>query len=150
MSAGGPSANVDHIGIVVPDLDAAAALYRDILGCVVSERIEPREQGIAKVFVSFGNLEIELIEPTTPDSPLKALLEEHNASDFLARHPTGGLHHVCYAVSDLESARGALAAGGYRVLGTGAGAIGTSGRPILFLDPGGTDGVLVELKQARS
>jgi methylmalonyl-CoA/ethylmalonyl-CoA epimerase len=138
---------VDHLGIVVPDLAAATKFYRDVLGCPVSEPVIPPEQGIAVVFVFFGNLRVELIAPTVDRSPLAHILEDHTVNDFLAREPAGGLHHVCYVVEDLEAVRDRLQAAGQRVLGTGDPIIGASGQPILFLNPRSTAGTLIELKQ---
>jgi methylmalonyl-CoA/ethylmalonyl-CoA epimerase len=138
---------VDHFGIVVPDLDAATAFYRDVLKCEVTDPVIREDQGIKKAFVQFQNMQMELIAPTTAESPIKDVLEDHNVSDYIRRNPGGGLHHVCYTVSDLHAARAMLAAKGYRALGTATSAIGTAGLPILFLDPVGTNGVLIELKQ---
>lgn len=141
------SYEVDHLGVVVPDLDAGAAFYRDVLGCPVSEPVVPEGQGIAVVFVLFRNLRIELIAPTVDRSPIVHLLEDHTVNDFLARHPSGGLHHVCYVVDELETVRDRLRASGHRALGTGEPIIGASGQPILFLDPRSASGTLIELKQ---
>jgi methylmalonyl-CoA/ethylmalonyl-CoA epimerase len=138
---------VDHLGIVVPDLDAATRFYRDVLGCPVSEPVIPPGQGIAIVFVPFGNLRVELIAPTLERSPLAHVLENHTVNDFLAREPAGGLHHVCYVVDDLAAVRDRLQAAGQRVLGTGSPIIGAGGQPILFLDPRCAAGALIELKQ---
>ncbi|MCC6777324.1 MAG: VOC family protein [Hyphomicrobiales bacterium] len=138
---------VDHLGIVVPDLDAAIAFYRDALKCKVTAPVVRHGQGIKKAFVCFENMQVELIAPTTPESPIKDVLEHHNASDYIRRHPDGGLHHVCYSVPDLEEARDALRGKGYRMLGAASTAIGAANQPIVFLDPAGTDGVLIELKQ---
>ena len=146
-SAAMASYEVDHLGVVVPDLDAAAAFYRDVLGCPVSELVVPEGQGIAVVFVPFRNLRIELIAPTVDRSPIAHLLEDHTVNDFLARQPAGGLHHVCYVVDELEAVRDRLRAWGHRVLGTGEPIIGASGQPILFLDPRSASGTLIELKQ---
>src|ERR1700730_10955288 len=66
---------VDHLGIVVPDLAAAVQLYRDVLGCPVSEPVVPPDQGIAVVFVRFGNVRVELITPTVAVSPIPHVLE---------------------------------------------------------------------------
>jgi methylmalonyl-CoA/ethylmalonyl-CoA epimerase len=141
------SYEVDHVGVVVPDLDAAAAFYRDILGCRVSDPLVLEGQGIAVVFVPFRNLRIELIAPTVDRSPIAHVLENHTVNDFLARQPAGGLHHVCYVVDELEAVRDRLRASGHRVLGTGQPIIGASGQPILFLDPRSASGTLIELKQ---
>ena len=143
-AASGPP-RIDHFGIVVRELRAAAALYRT-LGCDVAEPIVREGQGIAKVFVRFGNMTVELIEPTTLDSPIKDRLEDHNASDFLVRRPGGGLQHVCFAVPDLPLAREALAERGYRDLGPESAVVET----VAWLDPAGADGVLIELKQSAA
>lgn len=141
---------VDHLGIVVPDLTAATQLYRDVLGCPVSEPVIPPDQGIAIVFVRFGNTRVELIMPTVPVSPITHVLENHTANAFLARQPQGGLHHICYVVDDLKSICDRLRARGIRVLGTGEPIIGASGLPIVFLDPSTAAGTLIELKQKAS
>src|SRR5579862_6906700 len=92
------SYDVDHLGIAVPDLDAATKLYRDVLGCPVGEPVVPPGQGIAIVFVQFANVHVELLMPTVDVSPIPHLLENYTINDFLERQPTGGLHHICYVV----------------------------------------------------
>ena len=139
--------DVDHLGIVVPDLDAATQFYRDVLGCPVSDPVMPPDQGIAVVFVRFGNVRVELIMPTVDASPIPHVLENHTVNAFLERQPQGGLHHICYLVDDLKAVCGRLTARGIRVLGTGEPIIGASGLPIVFLDPATAAGTLVELKQ---
>jgi methylmalonyl-CoA/ethylmalonyl-CoA epimerase len=139
--------NVDHLGIVVPDLTRAMRFYRDVLGCPVDDPVVPPDQGIAISFVRFANVRIELIAPTTDVSPLPHVLENHTVNDFLARQPGGGLHHVCYAVGDIIAVRERLRTRGIRVLGRGEPIIGASGLPILFLDPASALGTLIELKQ---
>lgn len=143
-----PGAQVDHFGVVVRDLDAAIAFYRDVLGCPVTEPVERPGQGLMKAYVDFVNMRIELIAPTTADSPIKHVLERHNASDFLARQPGGGLHHVCYSVPNLAATCATLTKAGYRMLGTSGPVTGAMGNAVCFLDPERLDGVLVELKQA--
>jgi len=138
---------VDHLGVVVPDLPTAVSFYREALGCEVSQPIEPPGQGIAVIFVRFGNLRVELISPTMPRSPLGSLLEDYTVNDFLDRQPAGGLHHVCYVVEDLAAVIVRLAQTGARVLGSGCPIIGASGQPIVFLDPRSGPGSLIELKQ---
>ncbi len=140
-------ATLDHVGFVTASAEEAARFYRDVLGCEATPRTDRAGQGIAKVYVQLTNLKIELIEPTTADSPIRATLGDHNASDTLARHPGGVIHHVCYAVPDLHAAHERLLASGYRVLGDGGAAFGAS---VLFIDPASTGGALIELKeQAR-
>lgn len=139
---------VDHLGIVVPDLAAACAFYRDVLRFPVSDPVVHQDQGIAVAFVQLANVRVELLAATCVRSPIEDVLEDQTINHFLARNPQGGLHHVAYVVDDLIATRDRLTAGGYRVLGKGAPIIGAGGLPILFLDPKKTGGALIELKQA--
>lgn len=139
---------IDHIGIVVPDLGAAIAFYRDALGCAIGATVRLEEHDIEVSFVDFANARIELIAPLGRHAPPRTLLGDHTSADFLARSPQGGLHHVCYLVPDLAAALARLGAMGVKPLGTGRPEIGASGKPIIFLDPATTGGTLVELKQA--
>lgn len=138
---------IDHLGIVVPDLDAAVRFYRDVLGLAPGATVAPDGQGIAVAFVPFANMRVELIAPTVAVSPLPHLLEDQTVNHFLARNPTGGFHHVCYEVPDLASVVARLARHGVRILGDGKPILGASGKPIVFLDPKMADGTLIELKQ---
>lgn len=142
-------AEVDHFGIVVRNLEVAMAFYRDMLGCHVTEPVERPGQGLMKAYVDFANMRIELIAPNTANSPIKHVLERHNASDFLARQPGGGLHHVCYTVPNLAATCAALVKAGYRILGNVGPVIGGTGNAVCFLDPDKLDGVLVELKEVK-
>ena len=127
-----------HVAIVVPDLDAATALYRDTLGATVSESQALQDHGVTTVFVDLDNTRIELLHPLGDDSPI---------GRFLERHPDGGMHHVCYEVDDICAARDQLKAQGSRVLGDGEPRIGAHGKPVLFLHPKDFCGTLVELEQ---
>jgi methylmalonyl-CoA/ethylmalonyl-CoA epimerase len=130
---------VNHIAIAVPDLAAAAATYRDVLGARVSQAQALPEHGVTVVFVELANTKVELLEPLGPASPIAA---------FLEKHPSGGMHHICYEVDDIASARDALKAAGARVLGTGEPSVGAHGKPVLFLHPKDFNGALIELEQA--
>ena len=130
---------LNHVAIVVPDLDAATALYRDTLGATVSESQALQDHGVTTVFVDLDNTRIELLHPLGDDSPI---------GRFLERHPDGGMHHVCYEVDDICAARDQLKAQGSRVLGDGEPRIGAHGKPVLFLHPKDFCGTLVELEQA--
>lgn len=143
-TAGGmEAARVDHLGIAVADLDASLGFYRTMLGVEpVLHRLE--SQGLAVAMFQLPNLRIELLAPIGAQSPIADVLEAHTIQAFIERHPRGGLHHVCYAVSDLDAANPP----GTRRLGTGVPIVGASGQPIVFLDPAGTGGALIELKQA--
>lgn len=130
---------LNHVAIVVPDLAAAAAIYRDTLGAEVSEPADLPEHGVSIVFVSLGNTKIELMHPLGQGSPI---------ANFLERNASGGIHHLCYEVEDILAARDRLRAQGARVLGDGEPRIGAHGKPVLFLHPKDFVGTLVELEQA--
>lgn len=130
---------LNHVAIAVPDLAAASAVYRDILGARVSEPVEVPAHGVTTVFVELDNTKIELLHPLGDGSPI---------APFLERNPSGGVHHICYEVDDILAARDRLTAAGARVLGDGEPAIGAHGKPVLFLHPKDFCGTLVELEQA--
>ncbi len=130
---------LNHVAIVVPDLAAAAAIYRDALGAVVSALVDLPAHGVTTVFVELANAKIELLHPLGAGSPI---------AKYLADHPAGGMHHVCYEVDDIHAARDRLKAQGARVLGDGEPKLGAHGKPVLFLHPKDFCGTLIELEQA--
>jgi methylmalonyl-CoA/ethylmalonyl-CoA epimerase len=129
---------LNHIAIVVPDLAAAAALYRDALGATVSAPHALPAHGVTVVFVELPNSRIELLQPLGEASPVRG---------FLDRNPAGGMHHVCYEVGNIVAARDRLLAAGARVLGSGEPAIGAHDKPVLFLHPKDFCGTLIELEE---
>lgn len=129
---------LNHVALAVPDLEKAAALYRDALGAEVGAQQALPEHGVTVVFISTGNTKIELLEPLGEASPIAA---------FLEKNPSGGMHHVCYEVADIRAARDRLLAGGARVLGGGEPKIGAHGKPVLFLHPKDFMGTLIELEE---
>ena len=130
---------LNHVAIAVPDLAAGTAVYRSMLGAKVSEPQPEPAHGVTVVFVELPNTKVELLEPLGENSPIAA---------FLAKNPSGGIHHVCYEVEDIIAARDHLKAEGARVLGDGEPKIGAHGKPVLFLHPKDFCGTLVELEQA--
>lgn len=130
---------LNHVAIAVPDLAAAAAQYRNVLGAKVSAPQPEPAHGVTVVFVELPNTKIELLHPLGADSPI---------AGYLAKNPAGGMHHVCYEVADIIAARDRLKAAGARVLGDGEPKIGAHGKPVLFLHPKDFCGTLVELEQA--
>jgi methylmalonyl-CoA/ethylmalonyl-CoA epimerase len=130
---------LNHVAIAVPDLRRATAVYRDTLGAEVSAAVPQPEHGVTTVFVTLPNTKVELIAPLGDNSPI---------AKFLERNPDGGMHHVCYEVTDIRAARDALRAAGARILGDGEPKIGAHGKPVLFLHPKDFAGTLVELEQA--
>jgi methylmalonyl-CoA/ethylmalonyl-CoA epimerase len=129
---------LNHIAIVVPDLAVASAKYRDTLGAEVSQPIDLPEHGVTTVFVGVQNTKIELLHPLGDNSPI---------AGFLAKNPSGGMHHMCFEVADILAARDKLVAEGARILGDGEPKIGAHGKPVLFLHPKDFCGTLIELEQ---
>jgi methylmalonyl-CoA/ethylmalonyl-CoA epimerase len=125
---------LNHVAIAVRDITKASKVYRDTLGAEVSAQVPQPDHGVTTVFITLPNTKIELL-----DSPI---------TKFLERNPDGGIHHVCYEVSDIRVARDTLKAQGARVLGDGEPKIGAHGKPVLFLHPKDFCGTLVELEQA--
>ena len=125
---------IAHVGIAVPDLDAALAFYRDVLG------LEPHPpehaDGATIVALPFGESEVELLAPLAPDSPI---------GKFLAKRGPG-IHHVCYRVADLDAALAACRAAGYRLIDESP-RTGAAGRRIAFVHPKATAGILLELTE---
>ncbi len=130
---------LNHVAIAVRDLDAAARLYRDVLGATVSAPVALPEHGVTTVFVDLPNTRIELLGALGDASPI---------ARFLERNPDGGIHHLCYEVSDILAARDRLKEKGARVLGDGEPRTGAHGKPVLFLHPKDFCGTLVEIEQA--
>jgi methylmalonyl-CoA/ethylmalonyl-CoA epimerase len=130
---------LNHVAIAVPDLEAAAAQYRDVLGAKVSPPQDEPDHGVTVVFVELPNTKIELLYPLGEGSSMQT---------FLDRNPAGGMHHICYEVEDIFAARDKMKAEGARVLGSGEPRTGAHGKPVLFLHPKDFCGTLVELEQA--
>jgi methylmalonyl-CoA/ethylmalonyl-CoA epimerase len=128
---------LNHVAIAVPDLGAAAALYRQTLGADVGPPQDLAEHGVTVVFVTLPNTKVELLAPFGAASPIQG---------FLDKNPAGGIHHLCFEVSDIDAARDRLVAEGARTLGQIK--IGAHGKPVLFLHPKDFTGTLIELEQS--
>jgi methylmalonyl-CoA/ethylmalonyl-CoA epimerase len=129
---------LNHVAIAVPDLEAASAQYRSTLGADVGPPQDEPDHGVTVVFITLPNTKIELLYPLGENSPI---------AGFLDKNPSGGIHHICYEVDDILTARDHLLSEGARVLGTGEPKIGAHGKPVLFLHPKDFNGCLVELEQ---
>jgi methylmalonyl-CoA/ethylmalonyl-CoA epimerase len=127
---------IDHLGIAVASIDDASVLYRDVMGlaCEGTEVIE--DQGVKVRVFTLGQVRIELLEPTTDDSPI---------AKFLAKRGPG-LHHVAYRVDDLPATLAALKAAGVKLIDETP-RDGAHGMKIAFAHPKSTDGVLTEFCQ---
>ena len=129
---------LNHVAIAVPDLDAAAAQYRDALGANVGAPQDEPDHGVTVVFIELPNTKIELLHPLGEGSPI---------AGFLDKNPSGGIHHVCYEVEDITAAAETLKSQGARILGDGQPKIGAHGKPVLFLHPKDFNGTLIELEE---
>ncbi len=129
---------LNHVAIVVPDLDTAAQLYGQQFGAEVSAKTPMPGHGVTTVFVNLPNTRIELLHPLGENSPI---------ARFLEKHPDGGMHHVCYEVADIHDAVTRLTERGMRVLGDGRPKTGAHGKPVIFLHPKDGLGTLIELEQ---
>lgn len=130
---------LNHVAIAVKDAEQAARIYGAAFGVPVSSAVPLPEHGVITVFVTLPNTKIEFIQPLGESSPI---------SKFLERNADGGIHHICYEVSDIVAARDALTREGARVLGDGVPKIGAHGKPVLFMHPKDFSGALVEIEQA--
>jgi len=93
---------------------------------------------VTVVFLELPNTKVELLEPLGDGSPIAA---------FLEKNPSGGMHHICYEVDDIISARDHLKQQGARVLGNGEPKTGAHGKPVIFLHPKDFFGTLIEIEQ---
>ena len=131
---------LNHVAIAVPDIMIASNMWHKALGANVSEPQTLPEHGVKVVFIDSPNTKVELLEPLNENSPI---------SKFLEKNPNGGMHHICYEVSDLKSASLKLKAIGASILGDGNPKIGAHGNPVIFLKPSDFSGTLIELEEIK-
>ncbi len=127
---------IDHVGVAVEDIDAAVALYRDSLGLLLEHREVVEEQGVDAALLAVGDGHVELLAPLGPDTAVGRYLAKRGA----------GLHHVAYAVDDIDAALESLRAAGARLIDEQP-RTGIRDSRVAFLHPGALGGVLTELVQ---
>ena len=135
---------LNHVGVATPDIEAAIAFWRDVMGATrITEPFDMPEQGVRVCFVDtpdangLGGTQIELLAPLSDGSPVSA---------FLERNPLGGQHHLAFEVPDIGVARAEFEAMGKRVLGPTR--IGAHGTPVFFVHPKDMGGVLTEIMES--
>lgn len=128
--------SIDHVGVAVPSIDAALALYRDALSMPLVHRETVTEQGVEAALLDVGDGHIELLEPLGPETAV---------GKFLARRGSG-LHHVAYRVASVEQTLEAARAAGLRLIDEQP-RVGIRGSRVAFLHPASTGGVLTEIVQ---
>jgi methylmalonyl-CoA epimerase len=125
---------IDHIGVAVEDIDAAIALYQDSFEMELAHRETVEEQGVEAVLLDVGEGHVELLAPLGPDTPV---------GKYLAKNGTG-LHHVAYAVDDIDATLEKLAAAGLQLIDSEP-RVGIRDSRVAFLHPRSTGGVLTEI-----
>ena len=129
---------LNHIAIALQNLDDGIRIYQEIFGANISERLALPKHGVTTIFVKLKNTNIELLEPLGVNSPI---------SKFLKKNPSGGIHHLCYEVNDINKSIDKLSNKGYTILGEGIPREGAHGKPVIFLHPKQFIGTLIELEE---
>ncbi len=127
---------IDHVGVAVPSIDAALALYRDALGMALVHRETVTEQGVDAALLDVGDGHIELLEPLAPETAVGKFLDKRGA----------GIHHVAYRVASVQDTLTACRAAGLRLIDENP-RTGIRGSRVAFLHPASTGGVLTEIVQ---
>ncbi len=128
---------IDHIAVVVDDIEGALNFWRDGLGMEMTHLEEVKEQESIVAFLPTGGSEVELVKPTTDTS---------GVAKYLAKRGPG-MHHICVEVDDIHATLAQLKAKGVKLINETP-TIGAGGKQIAFVHPSSTSGVLVELYQA--
>jgi methylmalonyl-CoA/ethylmalonyl-CoA epimerase len=125
---------IDHVGVAVSDLDAAVALYEETFAMPLAHRETVESQGVEAVLLDIGDGHVELLRPLGPDTVVGRFIERRGE----------GLHHVAYAVDDIDAALERLRSKGVQLIDEEA-RIGIRGSRVAFLHPKATGSVLTEL-----
>jgi methylmalonyl-CoA/ethylmalonyl-CoA epimerase len=126
---------IDHLGIAVRSLDEAVPYYEKALGFKCEHREEVPSQKVRTAFFAVGEVHLELLEPTDPESPI---------AKFLEKNPSGGIHHIAFASDNVESQLKQAAGAGVKLINEKP-VEGAAGKLVAFLHPKSTFGVLTEL-----
>jgi methylmalonyl-CoA/ethylmalonyl-CoA epimerase len=127
---------IDHIGVATDDLDGAIALYEETLGMPIAHRETVESQGVEAVLLDVGDGHVELLRPLGADTPIGRYLERKGP----------GLHHVAYAVEDIDGTLGKLKEAGVELIDSEA-RTGIRDSRVAFVHPKSTGGVLTEIVQ---
>lgn len=125
---------IDHLGIAVRSLDESVAYYEKALGLKCEHREEVASQKVRTAFFTVGDVHLELLEPTSPESPI---------AKFLEKNPSGGVHHIAFATTDITAQLAGAASAGVKLIHE-VPFEGAAGKLVAFLHPKSTYGVLTE------
>ncbi len=125
---------IDHLGIAVRSLDETVPYYEKALGLKCEHREEVPSQKVRTAFFQVGEVHIELLEPTDPESPI---------AKFLEKNPNGGIHHIAFGTDDVQTQLNQAASAGVRLINDKP-FDGAGGKLVAFLHPKSTFGVLTE------
>lgn len=125
---------IDHLGIAVKSLDETIPYYEKALGLKCEHREEVPSQKVRTAFFHAGEVHIELLEPTSPESPI---------AKFLEKNPAGGIHHIAFATSDITGQLKQASDAGVKLIHE-VPIEGAAGKMVAFLHPKSTYGVLTE------
>ena len=129
---------INHIAVVVPEIEGALSFWRDALGLDMHHIEDVPSQRSQVAFLPVNGSEIELVKPTTDDSGVAKFLAERG----------GGVHHLCFEVDNIEEMLSSLKAKGIRLINETA--MQLEGRKVAFVHPKSANGVLVELYQVTA
>lgn len=125
---------IDHLGIAVRSLDEAVPYYENALGLKCEHREEVASQKVRTAFFTVGDVHLELLEPTDPESPI---------AKFLEKNPAGGIHHIAFGVSNVEDQLKQASGAGVKLIHEKP-FEGAANKLVAFLHPKSTFGVLTE------
>jgi methylmalonyl-CoA/ethylmalonyl-CoA epimerase len=126
---------IDHLGIAVRSLDEAVPYYEKALGLKCEHREEVASQKVRTAFFTVGEVHLELLEPTSPDSPI---------AKFLEKNPNGGVHHVAFGTDNIDAQLQQASGAGVKLIHEKP-IEGAANKLVAFLHPKSTFGVLTEL-----
>ncbi len=129
---------IDHVGVAVEQIDAALAVYRDLLGMPLVHRETVQEQGVDAALLDVGDGHVELVAPLGPETAVGKFLAKRGA----------GLHHIAYRVEDVEQTLSELKAAGARLIDERP-RTGIRGSRVAFVHPSSTGGILTEIVQPK-
>lgn len=130
--------NIDHLGIAVSNLDESIAYYEKALGLHCHGREEVESQKVKTAFFEAGDVHIELLEPTSDDSPIAKFLEKNGE----------GIHHIAFAVDDIDGQLKKASDAGVRLIHE-VPFEGAADKLVAFLHPKSTHGVLTEFCMSK-